>query len=232
MAEKLKVAVLFGGRSAEHEVSLQSAKNVIDAIDREKYEPVLVGIGKDGTWRLADESSCLLHADDPERIALSSSGEEVTLVCAPNGAGLIRLSDGTSAGSIDVAFPVLHGTFGEDGTVQGLLELAGMPYVGSGVLGSAAAMDKDVSKRLLAHAGLPIPDFLVFAFGNAQSADYEVVTARLGTPLFVKPANLGSSVGISKVRTRDEFGKAVENALSYDNKVIIEEHIEGIELEC
>jgi len=230
--KKRRVGVLFGGRSAEHEVSLQSAKNVIEAIDREKYEVLLIGIDKTGTWRLNDESSFLLHPDDPKRIELNTSGETITLVCASKGKPLIRLSDGASLETIDVAFPVLHGTFGEDGTVQGLLELAGIPYVGSGVMGSSVAMDKEVTKRLLSHAGLPIPDFLVFSDVNVNDADFEAVTARLGATLFVKPANMGSSVGISKVRNEDEFGPALEKALSYDRKVLVEEYIEGIELEC
>ena len=228
--KKLKVGILFGGKSAEHEVSLQSAKNVYDAINRNKYEPVLIGIDKNGRWLLSDESRFLLNADDPRHIRLNPSSDVVALV--PHGRGAIEnLSDVKNNKVIDVVFPILHGPFGEDGTVQGLLKLADVPFVGAGVLASAVGMDKDVMKRLLLSAGLPIGKFRSFRSGG-KVPDYEALCVELGSPLFIKPANMGSSVGVSKVRNKDEFIAALNNAFEYDTKVIIEEFIQGKELEC
>jgi len=235
---KLRVGILFGGKSAEHEVSLQSAKNIFDAIDRQKYEPVLIGIDKSGRWLLNDESSFLIHANDPKRIRLNLSSDTITL--APQSKGVISnlsalknngADGGSNSSAIDVIFPVLHGPFGEDGTVQGLLKLADIPFVGSGVLASAAGMDKDVMKRLLRDAGLPIGKFRVLCEGD-DDPSYEEVSSELGTPLFVKPANMGSSVGVSKVKRQKEYHPALLNAFEYDTKVVIEEFIQGRELEC
>jgi len=231
---KLRVGILFGGKSAEHEVSLQSARNIFDAIDREKYEPVLIGIDKSGRWLLNDESSFLIHANDPKRIRLNTSSDAVALV--PQSRGTISnlsapKNDNANDIAIDVIFPVLHGPFGEDGTVQGLLKLADIPFVGSGVLASAVGMDKDVMKRLLRDAGLPIGKFRVLC-ADDDVPSYEEVSSELGTPLFVKPANMGSSVGVSKVKKEKEYYQAVGDALEYDTKVVIEEFIPGRELEC
>lgn len=230
MPEKIRVGVLFGGKSAEHEVSLQSAKNVIDAIDRNKYEVVLIGLDKNGRWLLNEESHFLLNSDDPKLIRLNEASDSVALL--PQGNGEISsLSSRRSLGSVDVVFPVLHGPFGEDGTVQGLLRLANVPFVGAGVLGSAIGMDKDVMKRLLRDAGIPICRFAVF-HRSGRIPDYREATAELGTPLFVKPANLGSSVGISKVKSADEFGAAVAKAFEYDHKIIVEQAVTAREIEC
>jgi len=237
MVKKIKVGILFGGKSAEHEVSLQSAKNVYDAINRDKYEPVLIGIDKSGRWLLNDESRFLLNADDPKRIQLNPSSDAVALV--PQSRGTIaNLSAGKDddrnqkgAWAIDVVFPILHGPFGEDGTVQGLLKLADIPFVGAGVLASAAGMDKDVMKRLLRDAGIPIGKFLSLRSGEAFPA-YEEICAALGSPVFIKPANMGSSVGVSKVHNKDEFLPALKSAFEYDTKVVIEEFIPGKEIEC
>jgi len=231
---KLRVGILFGGKSAEHEVSLQSAKNIFDAIDREKYEPVLIGIDKSGRWLLNDESNFLLNANDPKRIRLNTSSDAVALV--PQSRGTISnlsapKNDSANESAIDVIFPVLHGPFGEDGTVQGLLKLADIPFVGSGVLASAAGMDKDVMKRLLRDAGLPIGKFRVLC-ADDDVPSYEEVSSELGTPLFVKPANMGSSVGVSKVKKQREYLPALEGAFEYDTKAVIEEFIPGRELEC
>ena len=227
---KLRVGILFGGKSAEHEISLQSAKNIYDAIDRAKYEPVLIGIDKSGRWLLSDESKFLLDADDPKRIRLNPSSNAVALV--PQGSGVLaNLSDAKSDRAVDVIFPILHGPFGEDGTVQGLLKMADIPFVGAGVLASAAGMDKEVMKRLLRDSGLPIGKFLVLRSGE-KIPDYEALCAALGSTLFIKPANMGSSVGISKVRNRDEYLPALNSAFEYDTKVLIEEFIPGRELEC
>ena len=191
---KLRVAVLYGGRSGEHEISLRSAESIIAVMDPDRYEVQSIFITPEGRW-------------EPRPIAPEP---------------------GANPG-IDVVFPVLHGTFGEDGTVQGLLELAGLPYVGAGVLGSAVAMDKEVTKRLLRERGLPVAEFVVLARGEY---DLEDICSRLPFPMFVKPANLGSSVGISKVKTREELANALEFAGEFDRKILVERGIAGREFEC
>lgn len=234
MHRKVRVGILFGGKSAEHEVSLQSAKNIIEAIDRTKYEAVLIGIDKAGVWRLNEEARFLLHADNPRLIKLNQASDRVALVPGADGPQLVGLPAPRSAvhsQRIDVVFPVLHGPFGEDGTVQGLLKLADIPFVGAGVLGSAVGMDKDVMKRLLRDAGIPTAGSIT-AHRSQPEPQYEEVKARLGIPCFVKPANLGSSVGISKVHNRKEFEAAVRDAFSYDSKILIEEYVRGREIEC
>lgn len=228
---KLRVAVLFGGRSAEHEVSLQSAKSIIEALDKNKYEVVLVGINKEGQWFLNDSSHFLLNADNPKLIKLNGANKAVTLVPYQKDQPLIGLGD-TESEAIDVVFPVLHGPYGEDGTIQGLLKLANIPYVGPDVLGSAIGMDKDVTKRLLRDAGIPIGKFLTYTRSQADSLNFHDIVKDLGLPLFIKPANLGSSVGVHKVKTEDQFKLAVKDAWTYDNKIIIEEFIKGREIEC
>ena len=236
--KKLKVGILFGGKSAEHEISLLSAKNIYDALDRDKYEPLLIGIDKNGRWLLNDESRFLLDADDPRRIRLNPSSAAVALVPQSRGA-ISNLSaskkdpdkEQSMERAVDVIFPMLHGPFGEDGTVQGLLKLADIPFVGAGVLASAAGMDKDVFKRLLRDAGLPIAKFRTLRQGE-KVPDFEELCAELGTPLFVKPVNMGSSVGISKIRSQKEYLSALEDAFQYDTRVMVEEFIPGRELEC
>lgn len=230
MNKKIRVGVLFGGKSAEHEISLLSAKSIIEALDREKYEVVLIGIDKNGEWHLREGGEYLLHTHDPKKILLQESTQAVALIPKDNGKQLVSLSPCGDAQAIDVVFPILHGTFGEDGTVQGLLKLAGIPFVGAGVLGSAIGMDKDVMKRLLREAGIPIAKFLVYT--QNQPIDFEEVKARLGLPFFIKPANLGSSIGISKVHSEETFHTALAAAFEYDNKILIEECILGRELEC
>ncbi|MCR4322494.1 MAG: D-alanine--D-alanine ligase [Candidatus Azambacteria bacterium] len=230
MHKKIKVGIIFGGRSAEHEVSLQSAKNIIEAIDKDTYDLVCVGISKNREWLLYDSKELFLNSDDPKRIALNASkGHPAVLI--PHGERKItRLDVYLQDEHIDVVFPVLHGTFGEDGTIQGLLKLADIPFVGAGVLGSAVGMDKDVMKRLLRDAGIPIAKFLAIKESNAPQ--YEEVQEKLGTPFFVKPANLGSSVGVHKVTNKDEFIKATQDAWKYDRKILCEEYIKGREIEC
>lgn len=196
--KKIRVAILFGGKSAEHEVSLQSAKNVYEAIDKEKYGVEMVRIEKDGRW------------EKP----------------------LINFASARAIESADVVFPVLHGPFGEDGTVQGLLKLAGVPFVGASVLGSAIGMDKDVQKRLLRDAGIATAKFLVLRGGGKETASYGDIARELGALFFVKPANLGSSVGVHKVLDEKQFKKAIEDAFSYDTKVLAEEYVPGREIEC
>ena len=228
MAERLRVALLFGGRSAEHDVSVISAGNVFRALDPARYDTVPIGITRSGVWLLSSLNDGVFPA------AVPKSGPRVALV--PGGAGQLAILSETDAAapdvsrSVDVVFPVLHGPFGEDGTVQGAAEIAGVPYVGSGVLSSAAAMDKDVAKRLMRDSGLPIARFLSFAQGDAPS--FDAVAAELGRPVFVKPARLGSSVGISKAGTREEFAKAIAEAFRHDRKILVEEYVRGREIEC
>ena len=228
--KKLTIGIIFGGKSAEHEVSLQSAKNVYAAIDKTKYEPVLIGIDKRGRWLLAEEAGFLINDGDPRLIGLQRSERQVTLAPECNGA-LSTLASGSGGPAIDVAFPILHGPMGEDGTVQGLLRLANIPFVGSGILGSAVGMDKDVMKRLLRDAGLPIARFRTLRAGRPLP-DFSALVAELGLPLFVKPANMGSSVGVSKVGDEDGFRKAVEEAFTFDVKIVVEEMVRGREIEC
>ena len=230
MTDKLTVAVLFGGRSAEHEVSLQSARNVIDALDRNKYNVVLVGIDKTGQWYLSREADYLLNADDPKRIALCHEDQTVALLPGTPNGELVAVSCPGHLGLVDVVFPVLHGPYGEDGTIQGLLKLVGVPFVGAGVLGSAVGMDKDVMKRLFRDAEIPTPRFLVFR--HAEDVDGCRIESELGLPVFVKPANMGSSVGVSMVKSREDLGAAVKEAFLYDRKIIVEEQICGREIEC
>ena len=228
--ERLRVGVLFGGESPEHEVSLQSAQNVVAALDPERYEAVLIGIDRSGRWHRAERANFLLEASDPRRIQLAAS--ETSLALAPGRrADLVPLESGDPLPALDVVFPVLHGPLGEDGTVQGLLRLAHLPFVGPGVLGSAVGMDKDVAKRLLRDAGIPVAPFLTVRRGEPAPAWAEA-KAELGSPLFVKPANMGSSVGVSKVGSGVDYDRALEEAFAYDTKLLLERSVHGRELEC
>jgi D-alanine-D-alanine ligase len=231
--KKLNVGILCGGKSAEHEVSLQSAKNVYEAIDRKKFNPILIGIDKNGKWLYrphAKTSDFIDHADDPKKIALNADNTRAVLPAESS--GFLSVPDDPSGSiQLDVIFPILHGPFGEDGTVQGLLKLANIPFVGSGVLGSALGMDKDVMKRLLRDSGIPIGKFLVVRDCDPVPS-FEELTLKLGTPIFIKPANMGSSVGVSKVRDEESFCAAVNGAFRYDTKIILEENIPGREIEC
>lgn len=221
---KLHVALLFGGKSAEHEVSLNSAKNVFDALDKSKYEVTLIKINKAGEW--------LLCPDNFFSTDFSQDGKLlIPIVVIPECSGIIRSFDGQSLAKIDVVFPILHGPFGEDGTVQGLLKLANVPFVGAGVLGSAVGMDKDVMKRLLREANIPIGKFVTIK-SIKTIPDFDLLVKDLGLPFFVKPANMGSSVGISKVKKESDYLCAVNLAFEYDNKIVIEEYITGREIEC
>ncbi|MDX1606201.1 MAG: D-alanine--D-alanine ligase family protein [Candidatus Competibacterales bacterium] len=221
---KIRVGVLFGGRSAEHEVSLMSARAVLAAIDRDRYEVVPIGVTRDGRWVLLQDPQ--LSREHPVALA---DGTEITLLPTPVDPGPRTLTAGSGKlPPLDVIFPLIHGTFGEDGTVQGLFELADIPYVGAGVLGSAVGMDKAAMKALLVQAGLPVAPYRVVLRRRWQQ-DPDAVRAEceaLGYPLFVKPANLGSSVGISKVHGPDEFAPALDEAARYDRKLVVEQGIE------
>ncbi|UTH73773.1 D-alanine--D-alanine ligase [Chromobacterium sp. IIBBL 290-4] len=229
---KIRVGLIFGGQSSEHEVSLQSARNILDAIDGDKFEVTLIGVDKQGHWHVNQPSSFLQHADDPARIALRQSGEGLAMVPGQRHGQLVKAADAHPLGQIDVAFPIVHGTLGEDGSLQGLLRMANIPFVGAGVLGSAICMDKDVAKRLLRDAGLKVAPFVTLTRARAAKISYAEIVAQLGLPLFVKPANQGSSVGVGKARSEQEFEAALAEAFRYDNKVLVEQAIVGREIEC
>lgn len=232
MTERIRVAVLFGGRSGEHEVSLRSAWNVIQALDPARYDVTPVAITKEGRWRTGPDTLRLLGEAQRDLQAAADYGTEVALPADPTRRGLVPLDGGTLI-PIDVVFPVLHGTFGEDGTLQGLLDLAGLPYVGSGVLASSVGMDKAIMKIVFRDAGLPVCAWIVTRAGDETPAALAArVAASVGYPCFVKPANLGSSVGISKVKTPAELAAAVTEAASYDPKVVIERGLDVREFEC
>lgn len=227
--KKLRVGVLFGGRSGEHEVSLASAASVIRALDPEKYEAVPIGISKDGRWLAGTRANQML----PEVL---KKGERVSLPPDPTAGALMPISQGAGRPSIavDVVFPVLHGTFGEDGTVQGLLELAGLPYVGAGVLGSAVGMDKDVQKRLFEQAGLPIVPFVAIRrseWEHDRAGVLARIKKKLKFPVFVKPATLGSSVGMSRVKNASELPAAMDMAAEFALKIIVERGVNAREIE-
>jgi D-alanine-D-alanine ligase len=237
MTKKLRVGILFGGRSGEHEVSLLSAASILKSIDHEKFEVVPIGITKEGRWLAAGDARDLLDGNDSEAARRLRAGDPETTP----GAKLLHQGiptlmvpqpgpQGPDTKALDVVFPVLHGTFGEDGTIQGLFELAGIAYVGSGVLGSAAGMDKDVMKRLFAQARLPIVKHVALLRADWEKAPRKAIAkveAVLKYPVFVKPANLGSSVGISKAHDRAELGPALTLAARYDRKLVVEEGVGG-----
>lgn len=238
---RLRIGILFGGESPEHEGSLQSAKDVIEAIDRDRYDVVLIGIDRLGRWRLADESGFLRNALDARRIRLPPGAPSLAVACGQEGT-IVRLEDrespdareaadpGAPLPPLDAVFPVLHGPLGEDGAVQGLLRLTHLPFVGPGVVGSAICMDKDVAKRLLRDAGIPVAPFLTVAERGAAPS-WDAVVEALGTPVFVKPANMGSSVGVSCVGAPDDYGQALDQAFSFDTKAILERTVRGREIE-
>jgi len=225
----IHVALLFGGKSAEHEVSIQSAKNVYNSLIEKEYDVTLIGIDKQGKWMPMPKQYLL--ETSTEFHALKSSESPSTSLRESNSGGkdLLPIVN-ESMKSVDVVFPILHGPYGEDGSMQGMLQIADVPFVGSGVLGSAVGMDKDVAKRLLRAGGLPVSDFLVFRKG--EKIEFSVVKKKLRLPCFVKPANLGSSIGVTKVTDEKQFNAAIKEAFEYDTKIIIEEYIEGRELEC
>ncbi|URK87662.1 D-alanine--D-alanine ligase [Rhizobium sp. RCAM05350] len=226
MSSKLRVAVLFGGRSAEHDVSVLSARNVFKALDAEKYDVVPILIDRQGKWLLHE----LFDRALPD--LLPTVNAQVCLLPGGRGRLLIVPEDGRirELPPIDIVFPVLHGPHGEDGSVQGLAEVAMVPFAGCGILGSATAIDKDVAKRLLNESGLPVARSLTFHQGDTPS--FDDVSATLGLPVFVKPARQGSSVGVSKAQTADEFRAALVEGFRHDQKILVEEFIQGREIEC
>jgi D-alanine-D-alanine ligase len=232
MKRRLRVGVLFGGRSGEHEVSLRSAWSVIGALDQTRYEVVPIAITREGRWRTGLDLLRLLDEAQRALKPIPDYGLEVAILPDPTHRALVPVGGGAPL-PLDVVFPVLHGTHGEDGTLQGLLELADLPYVGAGVLASAAGMDKAIMKSLLRDAGLPTCRWLVARPGLEPGEDIRArIEAAFGYPCFVKPANLGSSVGIAKVKAPAALPAALAEAVSWDAKVVIEEAVDGRELEC
>jgi D-alanine-D-alanine ligase len=241
VAKKLRVGVIFGGRSSEHEVSVRSAASVVEAIDREKYDVLPIAISREGKWIPPADAVRLLPAPvqallSPQRISQKQS--EVAILGDPSHRGLISFSrngETQSAEEIDVVFPVLHGPFGEDGTLQGLLEMANIPYVGCGVLASACGMDKVAMKLLFLQAGLPMCKYMWFLRNHWQEDRSKVTSSvggEIGFPCFVKPANLGSSVGVSKAIDKPSLERAIDLAAKFDRKIIVEEAVDAREIEC
>ncbi|MDG0816972.1 D-alanine--D-alanine ligase family protein [Bdellovibrio svalbardensis] len=225
---KKVIALIFGGKSAEHEVSLRSAKNVADALDKDQYTPILIGISKEGSWyRFPDMT--VFNNKAIEDKALPAQAESVALIALQGRPVLYSLKDHSKT-SLDVAFPIMHGTMGEDGTIQGLFKMVQLPFVGCGVWSSAAGMDKEVMKRLLAEARIPNARYMLLT--PFKNNSYEEIAAKLGSPFFIKPANAGSSVGVHKIKSAADFGPKLKDAFQFDNKVLAEEFIQGREIEC
>ena len=220
MAKKKKVAILYGGRSVEHGVSVNSARNIFEYLNKNKFEAVPIGISKKGKWFLTDGVS-----KDIEK------GKPLVISVEPGNSAFIILKENKSI-KVDIIFPVLHGTDGEDGSIQGLIKAMDIPMVGTGVLGSSMAMNKIVAKRMLADAGLPVSEFLTFRYDQKDKISFAAISKKLGLPFMVKAASLGSSVGVNKVNNRKDFQKAIEEAFLYDNEMLAEQYISGRELEC
>jgi D-alanine-D-alanine ligase len=235
--KRIRLAVLYGGRSAEHQVSVMSARSVMEALDPDRFEVVPIAITRDGAWLLPARSPLELTASDGGLPEVEAAGAELAVKPEPRASGGLMVSppEGQGIGGVDVVFPILHGPFGEDGTVQGLFELADLPYVGSGVLGSALAMDKAMAKVVLAQAGLPQAPYLVVPERDWRDDPGRVaaeVAGRLAYPVFTKPARLGSSIGITKVKTPDGLAGGLAAAFAHDTKALVEQGVAARELEC
>lgn len=229
--KKLNIAIIAGGKSTEHQVSLISAKNIAAALDRQKFNLVLIGVDYRGRWfHFSDEKKWLTSPDDAKKVALNKkTGQEIFLSFDGSG-GLKLVKNGKKVAQADVFFPIIHGTFGEDGTLQGVFKSASVPFVGAGVLGSALGMDKAMAKIVLKAAGIPVGKFLICR--QNDKINFNQVVKILGKPIFIKPANGGSSVGIQKVFNEQEFQIAKRDAFRYDEKIILEEFLAGREIEC
>ncbi|CBL44571.1 D-alanine-D-alanine ligase [gamma proteobacterium HdN1] len=227
MSSRIHVALVFGGRSAEHEVSIRSARNIAEALDKSRFILELLGVSKQGDWFYFSQAKDLYEFDTICSTQPPASGKPV-LFGSRQARPIMTTADDTI--SVDVAFPILHGTYGEDGCVQGLFKMLNLPYVGCDVMSSATGMDKDIMKRLFLQAGIPTADYVLVT--RTDTPDFPLYREKLGLPMFIKPANAGSSIGVHKVKTEAEFGPALEDALRYDRKVIIERYIQGREIEC
>jgi D-alanine-D-alanine ligase len=241
LAKKLRVGVIFGGRSSEHEVSVRSAASVIEAIDRKKYDVLPIAITREGKWLSPPDAASLLPPTAQSHLPTKTNTmvqSDVAILGDPSHTGLLSFDrDGRAPSTerLDVVFPVLHGPFGEDGTLQGLLEMASIPYVGCGVLASACGMDKVAMKLLFLQAGLPMCKYVWFLRSHWQKDRAQVlktVARDIGFPCFVKPANLGSSVGVSRAGDKESLARAMDLAAEFDRKIIVEEAVDGREIEC
>jgi len=231
MQQKINVGILFGGKSAEHIISIKSARNIVEGLDRKKYQPVLIGVDQKGQWLYIKDEEKL---SEPESVFNFEKEAAIPLHIIPGDTSQAIQSTHPEENfpQVAVIIPIIHGPYGEDGALQGLLKLSNIPFVGASVLGSAVGMDKEVMKRLLRDAGIANAKYKCYTSGNKTEIDFKKIEAELGLPLFIKPANLGSSIGISKVSQAGEFDNAITLAFQYDRKIIIEEQIEGRELEC
>lgn len=230
MTKKLNIGILFGGKSAEHEISLISAQNIINSLDQKKYNLVLIGINKKGNWFLQDKNFSL-NPNNPKKIKLLKSNKQLSIIPGENKGQLMQIKNKKTI-HLDAIFPILHGTYGEDGTIQGMLKLLNIPFVGVDLLGSAICMDKDITKKLLTQANIPNAKFLTFTKEDEVKINFLKIKKELNLPLFIKPANMGSSIGINKAHNQKEFDLAIQEAFKYDSKIIIEEYIKGKEIEC
>lgn len=226
---KKTIALLFGGKSAEHEVSLRSAKNVADALDKDKYNFILVGISKEGSWYRFPDTKIFTQVESLHDRTLPSDAEPIALISVQGDPVIFSLKD-QSKTPVHCAFPIMHGTLGEDGCIQGLFKMMHIPFVGCGVLGSAAGMDKEFMKRLLANANIVSAKYVLLT--PYENHTFDELSATLGLPFFIKPANAGSSVGVHKIKNSDDFFKHIKDAFLYDSKVLAEEFIQGREIEC
>jgi D-alanine-D-alanine ligase len=220
MSKKKRIAILYGGRSVEHGVSVNSARNIFQYLDKKTFQPIAIGISKAGKWFLTDGVSKEIE-----------KGKPLALILDPTNPSLLLPKEGKKI-KVDIIFPVLHGTDGEDGSIQGLIKAMDLPLVGTGVLGSAVSMNKIVAKRLLKEAGLPVSDFLAFRFDQKEKISFNSISKVLGLPFMVKAASLGSSVGVTKVNTKKDFQHAVDEAFKYDQEMLAEKFITGREIEC
>jgi D-alanine-D-alanine ligase len=225
---KKKVALIFGGRSAEHEISLRSIKNIYEALDKNHFEAFLIGISKEGSWYHIGSADSLKKMTALTDSTLPRDAQPTSLICQKGKPSFYLLEKNISF-DVDVAFPVLHGTFGEDGTIQGLFKMMNLPFVGTGVLGSSMGMDKEIMKRLLTYAGVPNAPYQVLH--KSKPVNFEEIKNKLGLPFFIKPASSGSSVGVHKIKTKEDFEPKLKDAFLYDEKVLAEEFIQGREIE-
>lgn len=232
MSRRERVAILFGGRSTEHEISLLSAINIVSNLDRDKYEPILIAIDKQGAWHYQKDGLNLLNENDPKNIQLNVSSHLIVLSQNTNEHLVLSKNEISEEVKIDVIFPMLHGSFGEDGSIQGLARLANLPCVGPNILSSAIGIDKDIMKKVLLAEGIPTAAFATIRKNNIDDYRYSDLASKLGTELFVKPVSLGSSVGISHVKNEEEYLPALQKAFQFDKKVLIEKRIRGREIEC
>ncbi|ELK44139.1 D-alanine--D-alanine ligase [Halobacillus sp. BAB-2008] len=230
--DKIKVGLLFGGKSSEHEVSLQSAKNIMEAIDHDKYDVTLVGIDKQGNWHLNNNTNYLINDDNPKLIELNKTNKIIAVVPGRVNNQILNINSSEALEQLDVIFPILHGPSGEDGSVQGMIRMANIPCVGPNVLSSAICMDKDIAKRLLQASGYKVADWVSVKKSAKNHPSFYEVKEKLGTPFFIKPANQGSSVGVSKARSEKDYIEGLKMAMLYDHKVLLEENVIGREIEC